>query len=140
MANLPMHENEHKSICCSSPSTNMKSCMLGSNSFTHTLHLHVYLSNVVGLWVWIPSRVDMDVLRQLPLEVQQEVATAMTHSHSLPEHRQGNLNPPPAEVPTAELVTPPLTEAQEDTRKLWSQLKLAICQVAGGDAGTHLFP
>ena len=70
----------------------------------------------------------MEVLRQLPLEVQQEVATAMAHSHVLPQHRQGNLHPLPAAVSTAEPMPPPPVEAQEDTRELWLQLKLALCQ------------
>ena len=80
----------------------------------------------------------MDVLRQLPLEVQQEVATAMAQSHTLPQHRQGNLYPPPAAVPTADPVPLPPAEAQEDTSELWPQLKLALCQIAGSATGPHL--
>jgi hypothetical protein len=78
-----------------------------------------------------PSRVDMEVLRQLPLEVQQEVAAAMAHSRSFPHPRPGNLAPPPEAAPTAPPpAPPPAPDLRENSRDVWPQLKSALCQVA----------
>ena len=74
-----------------------------------------------------PSAIDLQTLQELPLEVQQEVATAMAHARKFPITRQGcqsmlvEAAEHPAVVPQAEQA-----DVLEDARLLWPRIAEAI--------------
>ena len=78
-----------------------------------------------------PSRVDLEVLRELPMEVQQEVAADMARARKLaairPLHQSSFEAFPaaPAE-PAAALPTIPAEPDAEDARELWPKIALAL--------------
>ena len=75
-----------------------------------------------------PSAIDLQTLQELPLEVQQEVAAAMTHARKFPTTRPGfqSMRAEPAEPPAA-AVPPTLDQdALEDVKLLWPRIAEAL--------------
>ena len=82
-----------------------------------------------------PSRVDLEVLRELPMEVQQEVTADMARARKLaairPLHQSSFEAFPAAPTePAAALPTIPAEPDAEDAKELWPKVALAINGVA----------
>ena len=74
-----------------------------------------------------PSAIDLQTLQELPLDVQQEVATAMAHARKFPTTRPGiqSIVVEPVEPPA---VMPEELQADrlEDARLLWPKIAEAL--------------
>lgn len=91
-----------------------------------------------------PSSVDLATLQELPMEVQQEVASAMAQARKFPATRPGfePMQKQPEDDRADALAPSEPAEAPEDVKEAWSRIAEALIHAAGlddSDAGRDFF-